>query len=584
MIWFKLLIMLMPIPAVYLIYSRFFAFKPEFRKHAEALIGGILLAFFIYIASPLISILIPSNAPFIAGFIKAALVEKGGALILLIIILRYYPNRSIVETALASAIFGVGFSIVENAAYMSNFGNSVIIVRSLFSLPIHMTSCGILGYYLGKRSLASTSALRKINLIKGLTIAVLIHGIYDTLLLSGAPLSYAAAPLLVISVAIMEFVFARAQSIPSQGILAAMGIHLENWISIDEQLRYERWIMQSMGRATAHAGRLFIWEPGITRLLIVILFMGFAIWGLSFREEISAMLNLSLTASDEIMVLGVFPISVSVILMIVGAVNPDFFSKNEMKIPVIIEATPVTDDDSVDTFVTYSLSHASCFLKTHEPIGIGKEIVFNFNYGRQSSGDVRTRVVWENHHNRQYPFGTILHIDSYARLFSRYIIRYRLYKMWKGFVFNFQLPGFETTRRLFMHPLTAMQEDRIFVSGDPVFREGDDAKKFYLLKKGRVTIRKRKGEGEILIGAIDQGQLFGEMALIPGRKRGSSAICESDSIIAISDRSNLNEMIRYNPDFALSMIQMLAERTEASEAILLQYIALLEREEARKKL
>ncbi|HEY1406679.1 MAG TPA: Crp/Fnr family transcriptional regulator, partial [Spirochaetota bacterium] len=300
--------------------------------------------------------------------------------------------------------------------------------------------------------------------------------------------------------------------------------------------------------------------------------------GLSFRDEISSLLNLPISSSDAIMILGVFPISVSVILIIIDGVNPEFFTKNEMKIPVITDAEIITPTRDGDTIVTYSISHSSCFLKTYEPVGIGKKISLTFTYGKQNSGDVSAEVIWENHLNRQYPFGSIVKITQQSHTFGRYISRYRIFKIWKGIIFNLRLPGFESSRRLFLRPLTAMQEDKIFTAGSSVFKEGDDAKQFYLLKKGRITIRKCKGDEEIILGSVDQGQLFGEMAVIPGRKRGSSALCETDSIIAVSDRSNLSELIRFNPDFALSMIQMLAERTEASETILLEYIALLERD------
>jgi RsiW-degrading membrane proteinase PrsW (M82 family) len=572
----KIFVLIMPIPAIYLIYARFIATRPDIRKHAESFLAGVLLALLLYMLSPFIHSLIPASGPLISGFVKAGLIEKTGALILLLLVFRYYPNTSVVETTLAAVLFGAGFASVENAAYTADYGNALMIIRSLFSLPVHMITCGILGYYLGRRALSGAALKRAAFLGKGFAGALIFHGLYDTLLLSGAPLSYIAAPLLVTGVAILEILLARAQSFPSDRVLASMHIRHEDWIIVDEQSRYERWILQSMGRGASGTAKLFVWEPGLFRMLIVIFFMGCALWGLSFRDEISVIFHLNISPRDGLMIFGIFPISVSAILIIVGAVNPEFFAQTEMKIPVIIEAEPAADSGHDETFVTYSLSRTTCFLKTHEPLGTGRTIRFAFSYGRSNSGVVATKVLWENHDNKRFPFGSVLGIIDHRNGYSAFIARYFLYKTWKGFIFNLRLPGFEASRRLFTHPLTAMQEDRFYKAGDIVFREGDEAKHFYLLKKGKVSLHKSKGDGSITLGFIEQGELFGEMAVIPGRKRGSTAACDEESIIAIAGRDNLSSLIRYNPDFAVSMIQMLAERTNASEAILLEYIALLE--------
>ena len=567
----------MPLPAIYLIYARYFDTKPRFRKHIEAFIGGILIALLLLVAAPILQSLIPSDNIAVKAFIKAALSEKIGALAILLIVLRYYPGLSVVESIIASAVFGVGFAAVENAAFTVQFGNSLAIVRSLFSLPLHISTCGILGFYLGKRSISRSTRMRSVLLLKGLMLSIALHGAYDLFLLSGNSLSYAAAPLLVCSVTILEFLLARSRSIPSRTILSAMNMRYEDWRSLDEQSRYERWILKSMGRYLNRRERVFIWEPGVIRLLVICVLLTGAIWGLSFREEVASYMNIAITHRDVIMIFGVFPIAISVMLMITGSVNPDFYAKTEMRIPVITDAEIRTDGALAETIVTYSLSRYSCFLKTCEPQGVGKKIRILFSYGKYSSGETVSEVIWENHSDRQFPIGTLLKITHPERSFIRYINRYRLFKLWKGIIFNLRLPGFEGSLKLFTHPLTAMQEDRFYNKGSEVFREGDDAKHFYLLKKGKVLIRRKKYETEMVLGTVEPGQLFGEMAVIPGRKRGSSAICEADSIIAVSERDNLADLIHYNPDFAFSMIQMLAERTEAEESILLEHIALLER-------
>lgn len=581
--WLTIIAFLMPVPAIYLIYYRFLVLAPEYRKHAEACAGGILFATILLIVRPYIIDIIQVTITTIPlkALLEAALPEKLGAAIVLLAVFKYYANFSIIEGMLSAAMFGFGFSLVENGAYSLTYGDSIMTIRTLFSLPLHVSSCGILGYFLARRTLCATPVYRSIYLVKGIVYSVVIHAAFDALILSRSSAEYAAALVLVGSISVLEVLLAKSHTIPGRDILKAMGLRHEDGMAIEAERRYERWILQSMGRSTPGSKRIFLWNPSLSRVLFVLFLMGAAIYGISFRNALSASIGVNLSESAQIMIFGIFPVSLAAILLIIGSVNPDFFRSSEMRIPVIAEASIIHKVSlEEETFITYVLGFASCFLKTSEPIGIGQSFDMELSYAKRFTPPVRATIVWENHQNRNYPFGSIVSIDSKI-LFKYFIVRYTLFKFRKGLVYHLRLPGFESVRKLFLHPVSAMQEERLFTAGSVVFHEGDPADKFFLVKTGRVNLFKTKAENAIAIGAIEEGQIFGEMAVIPGRKRGSSAICEVDSIIAIADRANLFDLIQGSPEFSLLVIQMLAERTEASENILLEYIALLEREEKR---
>jgi protease PrsW len=583
MIWIKLIILLTGIPAIYLVYHRYMIFKPEFRKHLEAFAFGVFVALLLLLLAPFINSIIPLKNHIASAFFKAAFIEKGLALIALLIVFKHYINFSAAEAMLSAMIFGLAFAFTENIHFAATFGDTALIPRTIFSLPFHITSCGILGFYLGRAKMSRTGSYNTEYIIKGFIISAAVHGTFDFLLLKGAPFSYGAAPLLIAAVAFMEINLARAFIIPPRDILKNMNIAYEEWRIIYRQTRYERWILQSMGRQVQSSQKLFVWEPGIVKLCAVILLIAAGTAGVTFRNDLSVFLSARLSDSDEIMLYGLFPLSASVLLIIIGAVNADFFRTNELKIPVISEAHLVFDKKD-ETFVCYSLSRASCFVKTYESLGLDKRVTMLLSYGNRIPVLIKGHIIWENHDSRQYPQGSIIQIDRTDGTLARYLFAYSVFKLFKGLSFNLKLPGFELTKQLFVHPVSAMQEDVFYPEGSVIFNEGDEARHFYLLKKGSVSFIKRKPSGEeIWIGGIEQGEIFGEMAVIPGRKRVSRAVCETDSIIALSDRDKLQDLIRYNSDFALSLIQMLAERAQNSEKILLEYIALIELQQARNQ-
>lgn len=84
----------------------------------------------------------------------------------------------IVYTVAAS----LGFATVENIIYVLRSGLAVAIFRAILSVPDHAVWGGIMGFYLGlaKRD-EKTSGSGQSQIIKGLAIVILLHGLYDSL-------------------------------------------------------------------------------------------------------------------------------------------------------------------------------------------------------------------------------------------------------------------------------------------------------------------------------------------------------------------------------------------------------------------
>jgi len=575
----NILTALIPLPLFYLIYYRYFTFKPEYVKHLESFLYGVALALFIILVSPYIYSFMPFSGSIQEGFLKAALIEKFGAFCLIYLIHRYYPNFSLMESIVSSMMLGMGFSLVENIFYAINYGYSIILVRLIVSVPLHLTTCGFIGYYMGLRKLSTTSLFRASYTVKALVIPFLLHGTFDAVLLTGGMGIYFICPMLILLVMILEIMIAWSHNVYPLDILDAMKLRFEDWLSIEKQPRYDRWILQSMGTPNTTHERLFRLQRSVVRWLLIVLFLAAAGAMWRFRPDIVAFMNLALKPGEDLVIFTIFPASISMILLMVGATNPKFFEDSLIRIPIITDVSVRIPGNEEETFVTYDITSANCFFKTSDPLGIDTEIEMVFECPGFSSPPVKGRVIWENFVNMRAPLGSIVHIIERPKGFYRFLLRYAMLKFKKGLVFNLKLPGFEMTRKLFMRPISTMQQDVAYPSGTIIFNEGEIGHEFFLIKRGRVMFYKKKDSGDIIVmDTMEAGEIFGEMSLVGNHGRAATAVCSTDCVIAKADIDNLNALIKFNPEFAISLIKKLAERVNMSESILTENIRNLEKE------
>jgi RsiW-degrading membrane proteinase PrsW (M82 family) len=75
---------------------------------------------------------------------------------------------------------GLGFATVENIISVLQNGLSVAIVRAFLSVPGHGVWAGIMGFYLGFAKCKTVSKSQEHwQIIKGVSIAIVLHGLYD---------------------------------------------------------------------------------------------------------------------------------------------------------------------------------------------------------------------------------------------------------------------------------------------------------------------------------------------------------------------------------------------------------------------
>jgi RsiW-degrading membrane proteinase PrsW (M82 family) len=185
--------------AVYIYYSDKWEPEPKFLVIQSFLLGGLACfptsyfegAFERFFALEKIFNGSPDpmwGAKFFYAFIGVALVEEGCKFLFLKGFI--YDRREFSEPfdgIIYGGVVGCGFATVENLFYVFPMGQETGILRMLTAVPGHAFEGIILGYFMGK---AKFSLEPEKELLKGLGLVVLLHGIYDTAVVADAEWSF----------------------------------------------------------------------------------------------------------------------------------------------------------------------------------------------------------------------------------------------------------------------------------------------------------------------------------------------------------------------------------------------------------
>jgi len=107
--------------------------------------------------------------------------------------------------------------------------------------------------------------------------------------------------------------------------------------------------------------------------------------------------------------------------------------------------------------------------------------------------------------------------------------------------------------------------------GEVIFREGDVGDTCYLIRSGAVVLTREHQDGRtVALAELRAGMLFGELAMFRGERRSATAeAVEPASALALL-ASDVQRLIRRNPELALNLLATLAERVSRTNERLLQ--------------
>jgi CRP/FNR family transcriptional regulator, cyclic AMP receptor protein len=103
---------------------------------------------------------------------------------------------------------------------------------------------------------------------------------------------------------------------------------------------------------------------------------------------------------------------------------------------------------------------------------------------------------------------------------------------------------------------------REFKAGETIFKQGDAASEFFVIRSGKVDIRL----GNRSLGTLSDNDIFGEMALIDAAPRSATAIAATDVTLVPVGEEQFLFLVSQTPYFALNVMRVLARRLRAQNS------------------
>ena len=163
--------------------------KEPLKLLAKAFFFGILSAvatlivllpfsvnYFYNLVSPTIYIILES-------FLFAAIPEETlKFLFLFILIWRNKEFNEYMDGIVYAVFVSMGFACFENILYLYDSSTLHAITRGIFSVPGHFLNAVVMGYYFSLAKFSNSKILTIIYLIVGLVLAIMMHGIFNSIL------------------------------------------------------------------------------------------------------------------------------------------------------------------------------------------------------------------------------------------------------------------------------------------------------------------------------------------------------------------------------------------------------------------
>ncbi|MBJ7457915.1 MAG: Crp/Fnr family transcriptional regulator [Thermoleophilaceae bacterium] len=129
------------------------------------------------------------------------------------------------------------------------------------------------------------------------------------------------------------------------------------------------------------------------------------------------------------------------------------------------------------------------------------------------------------------------------------------------------LPLFETLNTRELAELVAVAVPRNFERGEVIFQEGSQGDVMYVIRKGRVLIKREHAGGRtIALTEMGPGDLFGELAIFDKEARSATAECVEDTNLVALTSGDVTRVLTRNPEIAVKLLQQLSKRIRAANS------------------
>ena len=118
-----------------------------------------------------------------------------------------------------------------------------------------------------------------------------------------------------------------------------------------------------------------------------------------------------------------------------------------------------------------------------------------------------------------------------------------------------------------LEALVGATSSKRLAAREELFHKGDPAAQVYVVASGRLKVVTTSADGdEVLFAILDEGEVVGELPMLTGGRRTASVVAlEPSELLALARRDFLR-FLREQPECAIELMVVLAERYGAEDA------------------
>lgn len=114
-----------------------------------------------------------------------------------------------------------------------------------------------------------------------------------------------------------------------------------------------------------------------------------------------------------------------------------------------------------------------------------------------------------------------------------------------------------TEVRTYVQTLMELEEAPLRLSaGQVVFSEGEVGREMFIVRTGSVELR----IGDQVVETVEQGGVFGELALVDPAPRSATAVAGPDCTLVLVEEGSFNDLLRRVPGLGLEIMRVMARR------------------------
>ena len=115
---------------------------------------------------------------------------------------------------------------------------------------------------------------------------------------------------------------------------------------------------------------------------------------------------------------------------------------------------------------------------------------------------------------------------------------------------------------------------RTYPDGEVVVRQGEAGSCMFVIQAGQVEIVKEHDAGETVLGVLEKGEVFGDMAILDRRPRSATVRARGEARILTVDRKTFLRRVQADPTIAFNVLRSMGRRVRRLDA---QVVALRSR-------